>query len=414
MAKFSKDFNDLKALFKYYKEKHSNVMIDVNQSCKKDTVINAEADDWEAERPAVYLTQFKPFHERSKSSDDHDVSEGSATSSSSSKRLSGSKEKSHSGKSDTSSSPSKSKEKAGPSQSSDHDDDTLPDADQNLAEDFDDISETVDQDSKPEIKTSNPGPASFDARRLNSPVNKRQEYLKENKRFIKPGSGSKSKPKEVELTPGKSVTTDKKSSQVSRSSPPPKAESPAGSPANVGQKGESSPNALPRATLGEDDKQIVSQPEQTNAAYRFSFASKEYQEAYEQSIQMRNRLNDESDNSIDILANIQRTKDYLQPSVKSAYGLKPSPRGMVRKNSAPKGTSEQHQEYDLEAYQNKTRSAAAARTEMQMRPTVSPKELDAVRKYETVQNIIKNKHPYRKPPTEWIEGQRTPVQGGFK
>lgn len=129
---------------------------------------------------------------------------------------------------------------------------------------------------------------------------------------------------------------------------------------------------------------------------------------------MRNRLNDESDNSIDILANIQRTKDYLQPSVKSAYGLKPAPRGMMRKNSAPKGASEQHQEYDLEAYQSKARSAATMRAEMQLRPTVSPKELEAVRKYETVQNIIKNKQPQHKAPTEWQEGQRTPVQSNFQ
>ena len=59
--------------------------------------------------------------------------------------------------------------------------------------------------------------------------------------------------------------------------------------------------------------------------------------------------------SIDMMSNIQKTKDYMHPTANSAYGLKQQQLERVQEDEG---------EYDLEAYRNKTNSADMFRNEM--------------------------------------------------
>jgi hypothetical protein len=56
------------------------------------------------------------------------------------------------------------------------------------AEDFDDINETIDQETKMEVKTNKPGPASFDTRNKGKKEVelKKLEYVNKNKHYVKP------------------------------------------------------------------------------------------------------------------------------------------------------------------------------------------------------------------------------------
>ena len=87
--------------------------------------------------------------------------------------------------------------------------------------------------------------------------------------------------------------------------------------------------------------------------------------------------------SIDMISNIKKTKEYLQPTANSAYGLK-------QKQNLER-VQEDEEEYDLEAYKNRSKSTSNLQNEMMMRPTVSPKDLEDVKRYETMQKMIKNK-----------------------
>ena len=69
-----------------------------------------------------------------------------------------------------------------------------------------------------------------------------------------------------------------------------------------------------------------------------------------------------------MLKNIQKTKAYMQPA-NGIHGDK---------------ASLQKPEYDLETYKNMTHSVGQLQSEMMLRPTVSPKELNEVRKHTTI------------------------------
>ena len=97
-----------------------------------------------------------------------------------------------------------------------------------------------------------------------------------------------------------------------------------------------------------------------------------------------------SDESIDILSNIQKTKDYLAPTAHAAYGLKSrsGPKAKGKYSSSLPQVAEQaveeEREYDVESYRNRAGNPGQLQSEMMMRPTVSPKELQEVQKYATV------------------------------
>ena len=67
---------------------------------------------------------------------------------------------------------------------------TLPEDQQRLPdsgrdqEDFDDINETVDQESRPEVRNNKPGPASFDARKQDSIRQKKEDFVDSSKRYV--------------------------------------------------------------------------------------------------------------------------------------------------------------------------------------------------------------------------------------
>ena len=95
-----------------------------------------------------------------------------------------------------------------------------------------------------------------------------------------------------------------------------------------------------------------------------------------------------SDESIDILSNIQKTRDYLAPTAHAAYGLKSRSKARGKYSSSLPQVAEQaveeEREYDLDSYRNRALSPGQLQSEMMMRPTVSPKELQEVRKHATV------------------------------
>ena len=71
-----------------------------------------------------------------------------------------------------------------------------------------------------------------------------------------------------------------------------------------------------------------------NIGARFSFANKEDEQNYIQRQSVaRNSI------TVDMLSNIQKTKDYLAPTANSAYNVK---------------KSKEPQEYDLESYKERT------------------------------------------------------------
>lgn len=55
----------------------------------------------------------------------------------------------------------------------------------NEMEDFDDINETGDQESRPEIKSNASGPASFDARKAANIRKRKTDFLNSNKEYVK-------------------------------------------------------------------------------------------------------------------------------------------------------------------------------------------------------------------------------------
>ena len=81
--------------------------------------------------------------------------------------------------------------------------------------------------------------------------------------------------------------------------------------------------------------------------YRFSFASREDEEAFNQQQQVEQTTN--------MLENIEKTNEYLG-----------------KKKKAQK-------EYELSEYRNKTESVEQLKQEMMMRPTVHNKDLDEVK-----------------------------------
>ena len=82
ILKIMKDLHEYRIMFNYVKNKHSNLMIDVNSS--RWNVVNLEKDDWstELERVEPYLTRHNTY-QSSSSSDDIDKSESSQASKSS-------------------------------------------------------------------------------------------------------------------------------------------------------------------------------------------------------------------------------------------------------------------------------------------------------------------------------------------
>ena len=85
LVNLHKTLHDLRVMFKFYRLKNSDLMIEVNRS--RHTTLNLEDDGWEAEldRAVPYLTKFEHSYE-SKSSDkldddDVDISEESSISS---------------------------------------------------------------------------------------------------------------------------------------------------------------------------------------------------------------------------------------------------------------------------------------------------------------------------------------------
>ena len=162
-----------------------------------------------------------------------------------------------------------------------------------------------------------------------------------------------------------------------------------------GNKNEQSPyqgNAGEPGRQGEIQGQTTANP----PAYRFSFASRDDEAAYHAqnpSVAPRNSMSDES---IDILSNIQKTKDYLAPTAHAAYGLKSrsGPKAKGKYSSSLPQVAEQaveeereperEREYDLDSYRKRAGKPGQLQSEMMMRPTVSPKELQEVQKYATV------------------------------
>lgn len=61
ILKIMKDLHEYRVLFNYVKNRHSNLMIDVNRS--RWNVVNLEEDDWstELERVEPYLTRHNTF-----------------------------------------------------------------------------------------------------------------------------------------------------------------------------------------------------------------------------------------------------------------------------------------------------------------------------------------------------------------
>jgi|TARA_B110000285_G_scaffold207606_1_gene247107 hypothetical protein len=77
ILKIMKDLHEYRVLFNYVKNKHSNLMIDVNRS--RWNVVNLEKDDWstELERVEPYLTRHNTYQSSSSSDDNIDKSESS-------------------------------------------------------------------------------------------------------------------------------------------------------------------------------------------------------------------------------------------------------------------------------------------------------------------------------------------------
>lgn len=281
-------------------------MIEVNKSRKN--VINLENDDWETEldKEEVYMTRFAT-HQTSSDEDSDDSEDDSASRTS---------KKSRSQRSGTSRSQGS---KSAGSESEDESENTVPEDKPTIhlekedLEDFDDINETVDQETKMElVKTNKPGPASFDTRNKTPREvdQKKIDYINKNKHYVKQKQNVQDS------------FTDNNSRSSDRAPTP---------------------------------------------AYRFSFAEKNVSEEKVRDPGM----------TIDMLQNIQKTKDHLGQTAKSAYNIK--------KSNADEG------EYSVKAYKSRAQSTEQMQNEMQMRPTVSPKELQEVQKYSTVQNILKNK-----------------------
>lgn len=75
MVKIIRSMQDMRILFRYYRLKHSDLMIEVNANRRK--VINLEDDGWETEleRTKVTMTKFDTYE----SSSDDDLSDESAS-----------------------------------------------------------------------------------------------------------------------------------------------------------------------------------------------------------------------------------------------------------------------------------------------------------------------------------------------
>ena len=158
-----KTLRELKIVMNFIKNKHSDVMIDLNQS--KHHIINLENDDWEWEesnaREAVYMVKKDPTSEdldvddisdeNSETSKSHPKSKDSGKDSSSS---SSSSERSESEDDNTISDIAASQEKSQPKKIA-----------EDFNEDFDDISES--NENKQEIMTNKAGPISFDRKNDN-------------------------------------------------------------------------------------------------------------------------------------------------------------------------------------------------------------------------------------------------------
>jgi hypothetical protein len=157
VCKLMKHIHNLTVLFRFYRLKHSDLMVEVNSSRRR--ILNLEDDDWEneLEKKQTVLTRFNT-HETSSS--DSDTSESASKSSK--------KKSARSVSSVTSDSASVKK--------SDRDEDTF--SENTVPEDkvilvredpegfdFDDINETAEDKPKNEVHTNKAGPISFDAKR---------------------------------------------------------------------------------------------------------------------------------------------------------------------------------------------------------------------------------------------------------
>ena len=83
ILKIMKDLHEYRILFNYVKNKHSNLMIDVNRS--RWNAVNLERDNWstELERVEPYLTRHNTYQSSSSSDDNSDKSESRSASKSS-------------------------------------------------------------------------------------------------------------------------------------------------------------------------------------------------------------------------------------------------------------------------------------------------------------------------------------------
>jgi len=72
ILKIFKSIHDFRVMFKYYREKHAELMIDVNSNRR--SVINLEDDEWESEldRAKPYMTKFDTFQSSSDNVDGSD------------------------------------------------------------------------------------------------------------------------------------------------------------------------------------------------------------------------------------------------------------------------------------------------------------------------------------------------------
>lgn len=163
--KIDKDFDILKImkdlhyriLFNYVRNKHSNLMIDVNKS--RWNVVNLEKDDWstELERVEPYLTRHNTYQSSSSSDDNIDKSESSQVSKSSIRKSS----KSRSIRSSPSSGSMKSRaDEEAEAADAEHDDEASVNTEQevemrmtvapidDMNADFDDINESGDDDDR--------------------------------------------------------------------------------------------------------------------------------------------------------------------------------------------------------------------------------------------------------------------------
>lgn len=195
VLKMVKTLQDLRVMFKYYRLKHADLMIEVNANRR--SIINLEDDGWETEldRPQPYMTKFDTYES---SSDDLGISDESGSYSRSRDRRSRSDKSAESSDDKSSKSRSKSRvqdlnpSEGESSEEEDEENNTVQEAPEQRPEapskkeakedladqaDFDDINESYEQDRKLEVKQNKPGPTSFSSIK-NESIEKQKEALK--------------------------------------------------------------------------------------------------------------------------------------------------------------------------------------------------------------------------------------------